>query len=330
MFFRRTPLSALTFLIAVGIDIAKAHFDVARLADGKHKHKKFANTPEGFALFAEWLAGFGPGGAHICMEATGAYSMPLAEFLVARGFHVSVVNPAQVAAFAKSELSRAKTDKADAKLIARYALAMRPPLWIPPPPEIRELQALLRRLESLLEMQRMEQNREDTAAPAVAGSIQAVLATLEGEARAVREAIRRHIDSHPGLSHRAGLLESIPGVGGATAAWLLTLFSGHHGFGNAKQAVAFAGLAPRLRQSGQWAGRTRLSKTGDPLLRKALYMPALTALTFNPAIRAFCQRLKANSKPGKSYVCAAMRKLIHIAFAILKSGKPFDPEYQPA
>ena len=321
-------MSAITFLIAVGIDIAKAHFDAARLdADGKYRHKKFNNTPEGFALFAEWLAGFGAEPTPVCMEATGAYSVPLAEFLVGRGFHVSVVNPARIAAFAKSELSRAKTDQADAKLIARYALAMRPPAWTPPPVEIRELQALLRRLEHLLEMQRMEHNREDPADPAVTGSIRAVLATLEKEIKAVREAIRRHIDGHPGLKQRAGRLESIPGVGTATAAWLLTLLSEYRSFDDPKQAVAFAGLAPRLRQSGQWAGQTRLSKTGDPRLRKALYMPMLSALSFNPAIRAFCQRLKANGKPGKSYVCAAMRKLIHIAFAILKSGKPFDPNY---
>jgi len=321
-------MSAIAFLIAVGIDIAKAHVAAARLgADGKYKHKKFDNTPEGFARFAEWLAGFGPAAAHLGMEATGAYSVPLAGFLAARGFHVSVVNPAKIAAFGKSELSRAKTDKADAKLSARYPLAMRPPAWMPPPAEIRELQVLLRRLEHLLEMQRMEQNREDTADPAVAASIQAVLATLEQEIKAVREAIRRHLDGNPGLKPRAGLLDSIPGVGTATAAWLLTLLSEHRGFDDPKQAVAFAGLAPRRRQSGRWAGQTRLSKTSDPRRRQALYMPMRSALAFNPAIRAFCQRLKANGKPGKSYVCAAMRKVIHIAFAILTSGKPFDPNY---
>lgn len=324
-------MSAITFLVAVGIDIAKASFDVARLGtDGKYKHKKFDNTPQGFALLAEWLAGFGPEPARLCMEATGAYSLPLADFLSAQGFFVSVVNPARIAAFAKSELSRAKTDKADAKLIARYVFAMRPPAWVPPPAELRELQALLRRLENLLEMQRMERNRLDTSDPAVAGSIRAVLVTLNKEIEAVREAIRRHIDSHTGLKQQAELLETIPGVGTATAAWLLTLLADHRGFDGPKQAVAFAGLAPRLRQSGQWAGQTRLSKNGDPMLRKALYMPMLSALTFNPAIRAFCQRLKANGKPGKSYVCAAMRKLIHIAFAILKSGRPFDPEYKSA
>ena len=176
----------------------------------------------------------------------------------------------------------------------------------------------------------MGKNRLDTADPAVAGSIRAVLATPGQESKAVRAAIRRHFDDHPGLKARRDLLESIPGVGAATAAWLLTLLGEHYGFADAKQAVAQAGLAPVIRQSGKWAGKTRISKTGDPLLRKALYMPMLSAMQHNPAIRAFCQRLRANGKPGMAVVCAAMRKLIHIAFAILKSGKPFDPEYKPA
>jgi transposase len=142
-------MSLILSLVAIGVDIAKAKFDAARLAGGKYKHKTFDNTPEGFALFAAWLAGFGGEAPHVCMEATGAYSLPLAEYLAEKSLLVSVVNPAKIAHFAKSELSRAKTDKADAKLIARYALAMRPAPWTPPPPEIRELQALLRRVEDL-------------------------------------------------------------------------------------------------------------------------------------------------------------------------------------
>lgn len=313
--------------VVIGVDIAKAKFDVARLADGKYRHQQFDNNPAGFALFIAWMASFGDASPAICMEATGAYSIPLAEHLVEQGFRVSVVNPAKVAAFAKSELSRVKTDKADAKLIARYALAMQPSPWTPPPRDIRALQALLRRVEHLLEMQQMEKNRLNTADPAVADSIQSVLATLEQELNTTRDKIRQHIDDHPDLKRRQDLLESIPGVGAATAAWLLTVLSEHYGFTAAKQAVAHAGLAPRLRQSGQWAGKTRLSKTGDPLVRKALYMPILSALTFNPVIRAFGQRLKARGKHGMAINCAAMRKLIHIAFAILKSGKPFDPNF---
>ena len=252
---------------------------------------------------------------------------PSPKYLAAQGWPVSVVNPAKISHYGKSETRRAKTDKADAKLIARYAQEKKPRLWTPPPPEIRELQVLLRRVEDLLEMRQMEQNRLDTADETVAGSIKAVLASLDQELEATRERIRRHIDDHPDLKRRRDLLDTIPGVGEATAAQLLVALGEHHGFANAKQAAAHAGLAPLLRESGTWKGKTRLCKTGDPMLRKALYMPALVAWRHNPAIRAFCERLKAAGKNGKAVACAAMRKLLHIAFAILKSGKPFDPNY---
>ena len=101
--------------VVIGVDIAKAKFAVAGLADGNYRHKQFDNTPEGFARFVEWLASFGDEAPHVCMEATGAYRIPLAEYLLEQGVRVSVVNPAKIAAFAKSELSRAKTDKAAAQ-----------------------------------------------------------------------------------------------------------------------------------------------------------------------------------------------------------------------
>jgi len=314
----------------VGVDVAKAKFDAARLDDKGHfRHKGFDNNTAGFIAFLAWLAGFGDEKPWICMEATGAYSIPLAEFLAGQGYRVSVVNPAKIHAFAKSELSRAKTDKADAKLIARWAARMGAdlPVWNPPPRTVRELQALLRRVEDLLEIRQMERNRLDTADPAIAGSLQAVLDALEKELDTVRERIKSLIGSDPGLKQRRDLLQSIPGIGPAVSAYLLVALSPHYGFANAKQAVAHAGLAPKIQQSGKWVGKTRIAKTGDPALRKVLYMPALTAWQHNPVIRDFCERLKANGKNGKAIVCAAMRKLIHIAFAILQSGKPFDPKF---
>lgn len=261
------------------------------------------------------------------MEATGAYSLPLAEFMVTQGYPVSVVNPAKSKAFANSELSRTKTDKADAKLIARYAVTMQPPLWTPPPQNIRVLQALTRRVEHLLEMIQMERNRLETATPTIVDSITAVLATLETELKTTRQSIRDHIDNDPDLKQRHDLLITIPSIAEASIPHLLTALSDHHGFTSAKQVVAFAGLAPAVRQSGQWSGKTYIAKNGEPTLRKALYMPALVAWRHNPPIRAFCQRLKANGKNGKAIACAAMRKLIHLAFAILKSGQPFNPNY---
>jgi transposase len=314
----------------VGVDIAKNKFDVARLEDGKYKHKKFDNTPEGFAAFADWLVTFGDAKPLICMEATGAYSIPLAEFLAQSGYPVAVVNPAKIKGFAKSELSRVKTDKADAKLIARYALEKRPPAWTPPPANIRELQALLRRIEDLLEMLQMEKNRLDTADANVVGSIKTLIALLEKELAATRKRVRNLIDNDPDLKRRRDLLETIPGIAESSSAHLLVALSEHYGFTRAKQAVAFAGLNPALNESGQWKGKTRISKTGDPLLRTKLYMPAVAAGQHNPVIRAFRERLKANGKNGMAIVCASMRKLVHIAFAILKSGKPFDPNFSLA
>ena len=316
------------FNIVIGADIAKKKFDVACLLEGKFKHKVFTNDAAGFASFVAWFLSLcGDANPLICMEATGSYSLPLADYLVNHGFPVSLVNPAKIHAFAKSELSRAKTDKADAKLIARYALMTQPPLWIPPPPNIRELQALVRRVEHLLEMIQMEQNRLETADASTHLSITNVLNTLETELKSTRKAIKDHIDSNPDLKQRSDLLETIPGIGEACIAHLLLALSEHHGFTHAKQVVAFAGLAPVLRESGQWRGNTHISKTGDAALRKVLYMPALCAKRYNPVIQVFWNRLQANGKNGKAITCAAMRKLIHIAFGVIKSGKPFDPNY---
>lgn len=316
------------YQIVIGVDIAKLKFDVASLNNGKYKHKTFTNNEQGYNQFINWIALlFANDKPLICMEATGAYSLPLAEFMVTQGYPVSVVNPAKIKAFASSELSRTKTDKADAKLIARYAITMQPPLWTPPPENIRILQALTRRVEHLLEMIQMERNRLETATPSIVDSITAVLATLETELKTTRQSIRDHIDNDPDLKQRHDLLITIPSIAEASIPHLLTALSDHHGFTSAKQVVAFAGLAPAVRQSGQWSGKTHIAKNGEPTLRKALYMPALVAWRHNPPIRTFCQRLKANGKNGKAIACAAMRKLIHLAFAILKSGQPFDPNY---
>ena len=134
----------------IGIDIAKLKFDVALLdAGNKYKHKSFKNTPAGFADFFSWCQSLGAQDAHFCMEATGIYYEALANFLFDKKCNISVTNPAQIAAFAQSVLSRVKTDKADAKLIARFCQAMNPPLFTPLPANIRQLQALVRRMECM-------------------------------------------------------------------------------------------------------------------------------------------------------------------------------------
>jgi transposase len=314
----------MTTVTAVGIDIAKLKFDAAVWSAGKYKNKVFHNNPEGFAAFVAWLAPFEA--PHLCLEATGAYGEALATFVFDQGFPVSVVNPAQISAFGKTELLRSKTDRGDAKLIARFCHLHQPALWQPLPRPVRDLQALVRRLDHLLEMRQMEANRSFTAEPVVQASIATILSALEAQIEATRAAIRHHIDQNPTLRQQQVLLESIPGIGPTTSAALLGLLGEITRFDNAKQVVAFTGLNPTVRESGQWRGASRLSKTGDARLRRVLYMPALVAWRYNPVIKVFCERLKSRGKHGKAIACAAMRKLLHIVYGVLKSGMPFNPD----
>lgn len=316
----------------VGIDVAKASFDVAvPLAPrGKYRTKgKLANHAAGFAALGAWLDRYAPGAA-VCMEATGVYHEALAGFLVARGVTVYVANPAQVAAFAKSELSRIKTDHTDAKLIARFAMAhlevgttLRP--WVPPTPAQRELRAMVHRLDDLEGMRQMEHNRLDVCDSSVRGSIVDVIALLDAQIKALKKAIHHHIDSDKGLKHDAGLLDSIPGVGELTAAFLLGCAGDLRRFGDPRKLEAFAGMNPAVRQSGRWAGHPRLSKLGPALLRAKLYMPAVTASRYNTYVHALYCRLLARGKPHLVALAAAMRKLLDIAWGVIHSGKPFNP-----
>jgi transposase len=313
----------------LGIDMAKGKFDVALLApDGKIRRKSCANTPTGFADLTRWLERHGAPAVHASLEATGTYGEALAHYLYDTGHVVSVLNPAITHAYAASYLTRAKTDRIDAELIARYTATQHPPAWTPAPREVRELQALIRRLDALQGMRTQETNRLE-AGPLVAAvrtSIETVIATLTTEIKAVQRQIRDHVNQHPGLRDQRDLLTSIPGIGEATAAVLMAeLFDKH--YRNARQAAAFAGVVPRVWESGTLRARGRLSKIGPGRLRKALYFPALAALRFNPTLRQLQARLRAAGKPPLVIIGAAMRKLIHLAFGVLKSGRAYDARY---
>lgn len=314
----------------LGIDVSRKKFDAALLSsNGKIKNKVFPNSPEGFDRLIEWLEKQGAGRVHACLESTGVYGEELALALASAGHKVSVVNPARIKGFGQSELSRTKTDKADAALIARFCQALTPEEWTPPPPPVQSLRELARRLEALGGMLQQERNRLDSArSEEVKRSIQAVIAHIEEEMDQIRSAIRGEIDRNPDLRGKRDLLTSIPGVGETTSAILLAEFDSIERFGSARQMAAFAGLVPRLYLSGSSVrGKTRLSKTGSSRIRKALYMPALVAKKHNPLIAAFCERLQLAGKSPMAIIGAAMRKLIHIIYGVLKSGKPFDPAY---
>jgi transposase len=316
----------------LGIDIGKTTFHVTLLwPDGTRRRKACANTAAGCTELLAWLTRHGAGRVHASLEATGTYSERVATTLVDAGHQVSLLNPAIIHHYAKSRLARAKTDAVDADVIADYTAKEHPPAWTAAPREVRELQALVRRLDALLGMQTDERNRAQAGGltAAVQHSIDGVLHHLETQIASVRQQIRQHIDQHPDLRAQRALLTSIPGIGETTAALLLAeLF--HKRFTSARQAAAFAGVVPRPHDSGQHQGRRVMCKVGPGRVRKALYFPAIAALRFNPSLQPLAQRLREAGKPPMLIIGAAMRKLIHLAFGVLNSGKAYDAKLAKA
>jgi transposase len=311
----------------VGIDVAKVTLAIVLVRpDGRVRNKSCANTASGHAALLAWLTRYAEAPTTIGLEATGGYQEAVALALHDAGYAVSVLNPAAIAAYGQSQLRRAKTDATDAALIADFMRAQAPPRWIPPPAEARQLQALVRRLDAVLEMRTQETNRLEQAAPIVQPSVEATVNHLDTQVDALKRLIGAHIDQFPTLRRHRDLIVSIPGISDTTAAIVLGELLDPARFTSARQVAAFTGLVPQLRQSGTSVrGRGALTKTGDARLRKALYFPALTAMRCNAPLRRFAQRLRAAGKPSMVIVAAVMRKLIHQIYGILHSGRPFDP-----
>lgn len=317
--------------MVLGIDVSKQKLAIATLANGKYKTKTITNNQAGFDILWQWLQRFDSLPEHVCLEATGSYGEAVATFLHDQGLVVSIVNPARMKGFAQSEGLRTKTDKVDAKLIASFCQSKLGTLqqWHPAPFEQRELRDLIRRLEALKTMRIQESNRLDgKLSEVVVSNLTEHIRYLDKQIQQLEQKIKDHIDQHPNLRQKSDLLSSIPGIAEMTGANLLSELNFDQ-FSNARQVAAYAGLAPSNRESGTSVkGRARLSKIGSRRLRKMLFMPAMSAIRCNPILGEFANRLKHNGKKGKVVVAAVMRKMIHIAFGVLKSGQPFNPKYQ--
>ena len=315
----------------LGVDIAKKKYDVALLfVNGKLKHKVFKNNQEGFGELSLWLKRQEVDHVHVCMEASSTYGDELATHLYDQGHIVSIVNPARIKGFAQSELLRTKNDKVDAGLIARFCKAMHPEPWTPVSPGIKRLQALVRRIDALISIRTQEMNRIDVSHESVRSSVRDHIAYLDQEIGNLKKQVAAYITNDPNLKMKRDLLKSIPGIGEATIAAILAELHMFEKCDRVQKVVAFIGLAPREMISGSSIkGKPRICKTGNSRMRKALYMPALVSIRYNPVIRVMYERLKKNGKNGKVIVCAIMRKPVHIIFGILKSGQPFDPNFKP-
>jgi len=267
------------------------------------------------------------------MEATGSYFEALATFLAEANLRVSVVNPNRTHHAAKASGAGNKTDPAEARQLAEYCRKENPSLWHPSKPEVRTLRAMMRRLHSLNEMLNQERNRlgdPGTRGQAeVRASIENSMGFIKSEIDRLLAQIKTHIDNDPGLKEDKKLLTSIDGVGDILSSWILAELPDVKLIPSAKSAAAYAGLAPSEFSSGTSVHRrTHLSKQGNVYLRRATYMPAICAARFNPAVKAIYDRLIAKGRPKMVAVGAAMRKLIMLAYGVLRTRKVF--EYEPA
>lgn len=313
----------------LGIDVAKDTLAVALLGPKTPRKTSLPNTPAGYARLVHWLRSQHVTDVTVCLEATGTYSDDVALALHDAGYRVYLVNPARIAAYAKSQLARNKTDPADAVLIARYAQAEAASLtpYTPPDPALRDLRALVRHLDALQLQRQAELNRQAAGGhpSAVAEALAAHIAFLDKQIEETLRQITDHLDSHPELRKQHELLQSIVGIGSITASRILAEAGDLTRFGDARAVAAYAGLTPRQYSSGTSVQRrTRLSKIGNAALRRALFFPAIVAKQHNPVLQAFCARLAERGLAPKAIVGAAMRKLLQLAYGVLASGRPFD------
>lgn len=325
----------ITMEYVFGIDVSKRKLDTALIHQGKLKSKVFENTPAGYRVMLRWLEDRGAvqSNTHICLEATGPYSEPVALAATESGWQVSVVNPARIKGFAQSELARNKNDQVDAALLARFCAALQPETWMPPSPAWRELRGWVDRLEALKAMHQQESNRLEAhqinRETALITAVEKHKKWLATEISELQDKIHDHIDRHPDLKQDSALLHSIPGIGETTVAKILAYAGNIRRFTSAKALAAFAGLTPRQRISGSSVrGRTMLSRTGHADLRRALYMPGLVARRYNPTLKNFADRLAENGMAPKAVIGAVMRKLVHLIYGIVTSGKPFDQDHR--
>ena len=313
----------------LGIDVSKNTLDASLSSRNRVRARSVANSSDGWRDLLDWLTSEKIRRVHGCMESTGRYSLGIACALYEAGHIVSIVNPAQIRDFARTKLGRNKTDEVDAAHIREYCELFKPQPWVPPSEAHRRLAELQTIRSGIVAGLTEWKNRKGSGmVDSVAQSLADVtISHFSSQLEAVDEAIAQTIDNDSGLRRKRDLLLSISGVGETLAGVVLAELPGPDVLRSSAEVVAYAGLNPRQHQSGTSIDRvTRISKIGNAVLRAALYLPAMSAMRYNPAVVALVARLKSRGRlKPKQIVVAAMRKLLVLCFGVLKIGKPFDP-----
>jgi transposase len=303
--------------VYVGMDVSKATLDVC-VSDGETWQAP--NDDSAMEALCSRIAALHP--TLIVMEATGGYELRAAAALAAAGLPVAVVNPRQVRSYARSLGQLAKTDRIDARILARFAAAVEPEVRPLPDTETREIEALITRRRQLVTMITAEENRLSAAPAITRKEIKTHIAWLRRQLAKINATIDHTVRRSPIWRTKDDLLQSVPGIGNTTSSTLLALLP-ELGTLTGKQIAALVGVAPFNRDSGTLRGR-RTVWGGRARVRSALYMAALVGARWNPVLKAFYARLLANGKRPKVALVACMRKLLTIVNAMIRDGRAWD------
>ena len=308
--------------VYIGMDVSKATLDICA-SDGETWQA--ANDDGTMEAHCDRIVARHP--TLIVLEATGGYELRAAAALAAAGLPVAVVNPRHVRSYARSVGQLAKTDRIDARILARFAAAVQPEARPLPDADTREIEALITRRRQLVSMITAEENRLHAAPSITRKEIKTHIAWLRRQLAKINETIDDSVRHSPIWRGKDDLLQSVPGIGNATARTLLAMLP-ELGTLKEKQIAALVGVAPLNQDSGTFRGRRRVYG-GRARVRSALYMAALVASRYNPVLKAFYARLRTAGKPAKVALVACMHKLLTIANAIIRDGRPWDAP-QPA
>jgi transposase len=311
-------------MVNVGIDVSKERLDVAVRPSGERF--SVANDEEGHAELRRRLKKLKP--ERIVLEPTGGYEWRVVQVLTLAKLPAIVVNARQVRQFAQATGRLAKTDTIDADVLAHFAEALQPEIRAIPDVAHRELEALVSRRRQLVEMRSAEVKRKQTAPELVHPSIEAIVEALTAQIDDLDDNLRKAVKSTPAWREAEELNTSVPGVGRILSSTMTALVP-ELGKLNRKQIAALVGVAPLNRDSGKTEGK-RSTWGGRAAVRAVLYMATLSAIRFNPSIRAFHDRLIANGKHVLVAIIASMRKLLTILNAIARDRRPWNPQFTAA
>jgi transposase len=311
-----------------GIDISKKSFNLAFEENGKSRTKKFSYTNEGMEECLPIL----PIGVHCIMESTGTYHCRLAYFLYEHGIKLSVVNPLSVKRFSQALMLRTKTDKADCQMLLKYGKHFTPVLWKPKEDCYVELQQLIKLSAQLIKQESAMKNQMEAIEHSVVQN-QWVKAKLEERLKQIEQdlkEIEKAMESLIVLHEKENFehLKDIPGIGKKTAITLIALTQGMKEFDSAKQISSYFGLCPRIYESGTSVkGKAKICKMGMEMIRKLLYMCALSAKKCNKACQGLYDRLLQKEKKKKLALIAVANKLLKQAFSIVKNKSIYDTNF---